>query len=144
MPVTGVGANPSTVNVSFSIAGSATSGTTITGSISAFGPFVPAQTSIVVPPTQRWYFYNVSTTNGATGPDGKVQILLNGDLQYFQPYLSQTSLAVLRGYTFPQVVRARPNTTLTVILTLSEANSLTTAVTQNVNFDIIKYQIAVT
>lgn len=143
MPVSGVGANPSTVQVTFTIPGSAASGTTISGSITAFGPLVPASTTVVVPPTQRWWFYTVSTASGATGPDGRVQMLLNGDLQYFQPFLSQTSLAVLRGYQLPSPVKVTPNTTFAIILTLSEANTATTAVTQNVNFDIVKYQLSV-
>lgn len=143
MPVSGIGKNPSTIQVQFTIPGSATSGTNISGSITAFGPLVPASTTVVVPPTQRWWFYAVSTTNGPTGPDGRVQLLLNGDLQYFQPFLSQTSLAVLRGYNLPQVVKVSPNTTFSILLTLSEANSLTTSVTQSVNFDIVKYQLSV-
>lgn len=143
MPVSGIGANPSTVSVSFDIAASAASGTIVSGTITAFGPLVSSSTTVVVPPTQRWYVYSVDTANGPTGPDGQVQMLLNGDLQYFQPYLSQTSLAVLRGYTLPQPVRMKPNTTIAFILTLSEANSSTAAVTQTVKFGVVKYQIAV-
>jgi hypothetical protein len=143
MPVSGIGSNPSTVTVEFDIPASAPAGQTIAGNITAFGPLVPASATVVIPPTQRWYFYAISTTDGPVGPDGRVQILLNGDLQYFQPSLSQTSLSVLRGYTFPAPVKAKPNTTISFILTLIAANTLTTEVIQNVQFDIVKYQISI-
>lgn len=143
MPVSALGGNPSTISVSFTIAGSAAEGTIYTGTITAFSALVPGNQNVVIPPTQRWYFYSVSTTNGAVGPDGRLQILRNGDIQYFQPYLSQTSLSVLRGYQFPSPVQFKQNSTLNILLVLSEANSLTTEVKQTVQFDVVKYAFAV-
>jgi len=142
LPVSGVGANPSTIRATFSIPASAASGTTITATISAFNVFVPAQETVVIPPNQRWYIYTITTAAGAVGPDGTVSILKNGDLQYFQPSLSQTSLSVLRGYTFPQPVQLLQNSTLSMLLTLTEANSSSAIVTQNVNLDTVKYAFA--
>lgn len=143
MPVSALGGNPSTISVEFTIAGSAASGTIYTGTITAFSALVPGSENVIIPPNQRWYFYSVSTINGATGPDGRLQIIRNGDIQYFQPYLSQTSLSVLRGYQFPSPVKFQQNSTLNILLVLSEANSATTSVTQTVQFDVVKYAFAV-
>lgn len=141
--VSALGANPSTISVNFAIPGSAANGTIITGTITAYSALVPGSETVVIPPNQRWYFYAVSTQSGPTGPDGRLQVLKNGDIQYFQPFLSQTSLSVLRGYTFPQKIRFLQNSTLNILLVLSEANSATTQVTQTVQFDVIKYAFAV-
>lgn len=139
--VSAIGPNPSTISVDFSIPANSAKGTIITGTVTGFNALVPGSENVVIPPNQRWYFYAVSIQSKPT-TDGRLQLLRNGDIQYFQPYLHQLALDVLRGYQMPQKIKFKHNSTLHVLLVLSEASG-TTKETQTVEFDVVKFAFEV-
>jgi hypothetical protein len=119
--VTLTGPQPTVIVVSFTVAASAASGSVIQGQITAFGPLMPASTSVTVPITEVWSivsFYTLSTYT----PDATIQLLINGYPQTISPTLNSVYINNYNKWRLDTAIKLPPASTFSVNIVLLAAN----------------------
>lgn len=125
------------ITAAFSIPGSAATGTIVQATVSAFGPLVGSQTTIVVPITEVWHVIDLYVVSTPT-IDATLLTFINGYIQNIQPALSTTNINLLTRFRLPQSIPLAPGATFSSSISTLEANSSTLAVSQNVFYQIVR------
>ncbi len=119
--VTLTGPQPTVFIVTFSVPANAAAGSVIQGQISAFGPLMPATSSVTVPITEVWSivsFYTLATYS----PDASIQLLINGYPQNISPTLNSVYINNYNKWRLDTAIKLPPASTFTVNIVLLAAN----------------------
>jgi hypothetical protein len=119
--VTLTGPQPTVFIVTFTVAPSAAAGSVIQGQINAFGPLMPASTSVTVPITEVWSivsFYTLATYS----PDASIQLLINGYPQNISPTLNSVYINNYNKWRLDTAIKLPPASTFTVNIVLLAQN----------------------
>ena len=119
--VTLTGPQPTVFIVTFSVPANAAAGSVIQGQINAFGPLMPATSSVTVPITEVWSivsFYTLATYS----PDASIQLLINGYPQNISPTLNSVYINNYNKWRLDTAIKLPPASTFTVNIVLLAAN----------------------
>lgn len=126
------GPQKSEMIVNFSLLTTQVAGQPVAGSVTAFGPQVAGSSSPTVPITEVWHITDVYINGSPVGPNGQIQLLVNGFTQVVAPSIANTDLNLLTRFRLAQSVVLTPATTFAMSLVLASAP--TAAATQSVYF----------
>ena len=136
MQVTLTGPQDFEVTTTFSLTTAMTAGTIVSGTLTAFGPFVPSNQTIQIPITEVWHMNDIYDVGGPVGPDAYIQLFINGYQQQINPKLSSANLNLITRFQLQASIVWAPASTIAVSIVLLAAP--TAAVTQSLTIKGIK------